>query len=127
MAVGGRRPVEQLPGGLRGAASPGPAPSSARFVGAEPDVVEHRAGLGDQDLLENGDDAGLLLGGVRSAGRLAGELDCPASGACTPLRIFTSVLLPEPFSPTRAWTSPARSSNEASLSAWVGRTPSPRC
>ena len=44
----------------------------------------------------------------------------PESGACTPLRIFTSVLLPEPFSPTRAWTSPARSSNEQSLSAWVG-------
>ena len=26
----------------------------------------------------------------------------PESGACTPLRIFTSVLLPEPFSPTSA-------------------------
>ena len=44
----------------------------------------------------------------------------PESGACTPLRILTSVLLPEPFSPARAWTSPARSSNEQSLSAWVG-------
>ncbi len=36
----------------------------------------------------------------------------PASGAWTPLRILTRVLLPEPFSPTRAWTSPARRSKE---------------
>jgi len=43
----------------------------------------------------------------------------PASGACTPLRIFTSVLLPEPFSPTSAWTWPAASSNEALRSACV--------
>ena len=43
----------------------------------------------------------------------------PASGACTPLRILTSVLLPEPFSPTSACTSPARSSNDASRTACV--------
>ena len=40
-------------------------------------------------------------------------------GRWTPLRILTSVLLPEPFSPTSAWTSPARSSNEPSRSARV--------
>ncbi len=43
----------------------------------------------------------------------------PASGACTPLRIFTIVLLPDPFSPTSAWTSPARNSNDAPRSACV--------
>src|SRR5918998_162893 len=34
----------------------------------------------------------------------------PVSGVCTPARTFTSVDLPAPFSPTRAWASPARSS-----------------
>ena len=43
----------------------------------------------------------------------------PASGVCTPLRILTIVDLPQPFSPTSARTSPARSSNEASRTAWV--------
>ena len=33
----------------------------------------------------------------------------PLSGWWTPARILTSVLLPAPFSPTRAWTSPAAS------------------
>ena len=31
----------------------------------------------------------------------------PSSGACTPARVFISVDLPAPFSPTIAWTSPA--------------------
>ena len=43
----------------------------------------------------------------------------PASGWCTPARILTSVLFPAPFSPTRAWTSPDRSSSDTSSSAWV--------
>ena len=43
----------------------------------------------------------------------------PLSGRCTPARILTSVLLPEPFSPTTAWTSPARASNVHSRSACV--------
>jgi trimeric autotransporter adhesin len=43
----------------------------------------------------------------------------PMSGAWTPVRIFTSVLLPEPFSPTIAWTSPGSSSKEASRRACV--------
>src|SRR3954464_5124424 len=43
----------------------------------------------------------------------------PPSGLCTPDRIFTSVLFPEPFSPMIAWTSPRRRSSEQSLRAWV--------
>src|ERR687894_2537373 len=35
----------------------------------------------------------------------------PVSGPCTPASTFTSVDLPAPFSPTRAWASPARSSS----------------
>ena len=38
----------------------------------------------------------------------------------TPLRILTTVDLPQPFSPTSAWTSPARSSKDASRTACVG-------
>src|SRR3954451_23505899 len=43
----------------------------------------------------------------------------PLSGAWTPARIFTSVDLPDPFSPTMQCTSPARSSNEQDRSACV--------
>ena len=32
---------------------------------------------------------------------------CPSYPAIAPARIFISVLLPAPFSPQRAWTSPA--------------------
>ena len=48
-----------------------------RAVGAEPDVVEHRAGLGDEDLLEDRDDAAALRLARRPDRRdeLAVELD----------------------------------------------------
>src|SRR5689334_8773158 len=41
----------------------------------------------------------------------------PSSGGCTPPRIFISVLLPAPFSPISASTSPARSESETPCSA----------
>ena len=41
----------------------------------------------------------------------------PESGAWAPVMILTSVLLPAPFSPTRAWTSPARRVRETSRRA----------
>src|ERR1700738_943604 len=44
----------------------------------------------------------------------------PESAGCAPARIFISVDLPAPFSPTSAWTSPARTSNVTPSSA---RTP----
>ena len=43
----------------------------------------------------------------------------PLSGWWTPARILTSVLLPAPFSPTSAWTSPGSRSSETSSRAWV--------
>ena len=44
------------------------------------------------------------------AGRDAVDPKLAPSGCSTPGEIFMSVLLPAPFSPTRPWTSPGRSS-----------------
>jgi hypothetical protein len=41
----------------------------------------------------------------------------PASGRTAPVRIFTRVLLPAPFAPMSAWTSPAWTASEALRSA----------
>jgi hypothetical protein len=41
----------------------------------------------------------------------------PGCGDSTPETILISVDLPEPFSPTRQWTSPARTSMSTSRSA----------
>src|SRR3954451_5484773 len=43
----------------------------------------------------------------------------PVSARSAPARIFTSVDLPAPFSPTSACTSPACRSSETSSSAWI--------
>src|SRR5258708_15504768 len=43
----------------------------------------------------------------------------PESGGCTPKRIFIKVDLPAPFSPIRAWTSPALRSKSTPFSAWT--------
>src|SRR3954467_5586413 len=47
-------------------------------------------------------------------------LIAPSSGVYTPARIFINVDLPAPFSPTIAWTSPARSSRST---PWSTGTP----
>ena len=54
-----------------------PHARAPRVVGAEPDVVEHRAGLGDEDLLEDREDAAALRLARRPDRRdeLAVELD----------------------------------------------------
>jgi hypothetical protein len=44
----------------------------------------------------------------------------PASGACMPLSTRMSVLLPAPFSPTSACTSPRAASSDASRLATTG-------
>src|SRR5260370_31541679 len=43
----------------------------------------------------------------------------PESGRCAPLKIFMSVLLPAPFSPIKARTSPASTPSETPSSARV--------
>src|SRR3954451_9146219 len=41
----------------------------------------------------------------------------PESGATAPVRILTRLLLPAPFAPMRAWTSPGPTTSEAFRSA----------
>src|SRR5690349_17151508 len=41
----------------------------------------------------------------------------PPSGRTAPVRILTSVLLPAPFAPMRAWTSPGRTASDADFRA----------
>ena len=70
--------------------------------------------------------ARIAAAGLRSAGAVtrlppaSASSTVPASGRCTPVRIFTRVDLPEPFSPMIACTSPARNSAEQERSATVG-------
>src|SRR5215218_7529091 len=47
----------------------------------------------------------------------------PSSGRCTPYRIFISVDLPAPFSPTSACTVPRRT---VMLTSWLATTPGKR-
>src|SRR5262245_15906140 len=44
----------------------------------------------------------------------------PSSGLTTPVRSFTSVLLPAPFAPSSAWTSPGSTARLADASATTG-------
>src|SRR6185503_17915106 len=60
--------------------------------------------------------AGVMCGTARPA-----TVSVPASGRSAPVMILMSVDLPAPFSPTSAWTSPGRRSNDTPRSA---RTPS---
>src|SRR6188474_2764782 len=57
-----------------------------------------------------------MLGEFSVIFKLSSEIS-PESGTTAPVRILIRVDLPAPFSPTSAWTSPARSSNDASRSA----------
>ena len=102
--------VEQLEQAFRGAPHLAPRRRSrSRRVGgsAEEDVLGHREVREQARLLVDDRDP------ERARGRGAGDRHgfaassiVPASGAWTPARILTSVLLPAPFSPTSAWTSP---------------------
>ena len=77
-------------------------------IETEHDIVAHGELLQHQRLLEDGGDAGALglaRGAEACRGAVPGQL--AAVGGRMPQRILISVLLPEPFSPTRAWISPA--------------------
>ena len=99
-----------------------PARPEAAEAPAEEDVLAGRERRHEAQLLLHHRDAGGRGSGGRWRGRRAGRRSrsCPSSGSTRPERIFTSVDLPAPFSPSRAMTSPRRSSNETSSSARTG-------
>ena len=55
--------------------------------------------------------------GEPTASGLPASSIVPASAPITPVRIFTSVLLPAPFAPSSAWISPASTVRSAERSA----------
>ena len=95
------------------------AKAVARHV-AEIDVFRDRKIREQAGMLVHDRDAG-GLGVVRrmERHRLAVDLDMTVGGRMTPASSFTQVLLPAPFSPSSASTSPERNSKDASLRAIV--------
>ena len=63
------------------------------------------------------------VAGVRLSTSLPSKTIVPLSGAVAPEATFINVDFPAPFSPSRACTSPGRTSNETSLSAAMA----PKC
>ena len=59
------------------------------------------------------------VAGVRFSTGEPSKMIVPASGAVVPEATFIRVDLPAPFSPSRACTSPGRTSNETSVSAAI--------
>ena len=112
-ALEGKVPVaERLrgPPGRAAATRAGVDPAEARGLEAEEDVLpDGEVGGEVQLLVDHGDAASQRASdGPRGPVGAAVELHRAGVGPCAPLRIFSSVLLPAPFSPIRAWTSPAR-------------------
>jgi hypothetical protein len=50
--------------------------------------------------------AAMASAGDRATSGRSSSRISPASGRCSPKRMFMSVVLPAPFSPSSAWTSP---------------------
>ena len=92
---------------------------------AEPDVVEHRQRRREAQLLRHQRDAKLLrVLRIADLDRLAINAERrPASAECTPVMIFTSVLLPAPFSPQIARISCASSATRDVLENLVRAEP----
>ena len=85
-------------------------------LGAEHDVLEHGQVVGEHEVLVHHADAGGDgVGGRGEAHRARRRrVIVPSSGFCIPYRIFISVDLPAPFSPTTACTSPGRTTRSTS-------------
>ena len=103
-------PVGDGPG-VGGHLAPVHEGSCARLA-ADEDVLGDRHVRRERELLVDRDDAEPLRVVRRGEGRPAwpsSEIE-PASGCCAPDRIFSSVDLPAPFSPSSAWISPGATS-----------------
>ena len=88
-------------------------------LAADEDVLGDRHVRGEGELLVDRDDAELLrvvrARRARPSRRRRRSCRCPAAAA--PDRIFSSVDLPAPFSPSSAWISPGATSKSTSSSA----------
>ena len=92
-----------------------PAPSRAARFAPEEDVFGNRQVGAEHQLLMNEREAiGKATPGSRSTTGAPSTRISPLSGGMSPFMIDSSVDLPAPFSPTRAWTSPVRTSNVTS-------------
>ncbi len=93
----------------------------ARRLAVGEQVGQHRAVREEAQLLVDDADAGARASArrrrARTARRRAGS--SPRVGRTAPARIFISVDLPAPFSPTTAWTVPATTSRSTPASAWI--------
>ena len=76
-------------------------------LAAEEQIGRHVEARDEVELLEDRGDAGRLRGARIGEPRAAPSIRIsPASGSITPERMFISVDLPAPFSPSSAWISP---------------------
>ena len=95
-------------------------------IGAEPDVLEdgrgRRRGISWKTVAMP---ARAPRAARRETRPAPADVDRPGVGRCTPDRIFTSVLFPEPFSPMIACTSPRRRPSEQPLAPGSPRRTSP--
>ena len=125
---GGTRPDDEV--GRRG--RPRRAPAALAYHGrardeaetsrlvAREEIREDRSFAEEAELLVDDADSVLVrLSGVRprTARRRSGS--CPRRRFTAPARIFISVDLPAPFSPTRRGSMPGLASNPTSSSAWT--------
>ena len=79
------------------------AAPGAKRLAADEDVLEHRQVGEQRRLLVDDRDPGVAsVGGPAEDDLAPSTSSCPLSGGCTPAKIFTSVDLPAPFSPTSA-------------------------
>ena len=114
-AAGARRPGWRA--ATSRAAATAPPASSARAMFS----ATVRSGKERRLLVDGGDAERAGAAGVHRGDRTwPCTVISPLSGVSAPVMILMRVDLPAPFSPTRAWTSPGRRSNDTPLSA---RTP----
>ena len=100
-----------------------PPPHRARSHVGQPHVVgDGQIGNQGRVLIDRNDARGSRLGGRAKRPHGVADRDRSPVRGKTPVRIFTSVLLPAPFAPISAWTSPGARSGSPSEARRPSRT-----